>query len=248
MKVLVTGSTGKLGKEIIKLFPDALAPGRAELDISSKDGIYSYAKEHKPAIVIHLAALTGIPPCETNKELAWKTNVEGTKHLIDACFENNNGCYFLYMSTPCVFRGDKEMYVESDMPYPEHFYGLTKLIGEIIVLNHPLKNNAVVRGNFVPKTKWPHPGAFADRYGTYLFAHDLAKAIKEVVNAKFTGLLHLVGRKKMSMYELAKMCPDSENVKPISYEDYLKNGGFKLTKDMSMDTIHKEWKRFRINT
>ncbi len=247
MKVLITGSTGKLGKEIFKLFPDALAPKRTELDISVKNSIYSYINEHKPDVVIHLAALTGIPPCETNKELAWKTNAEGTKHLIDACYEANKGCYLLYMSTPCVFRGDKEMYTEEDIPYPEHFYGLTKLIGEIIVLNHPLKNKVVVRGNFVPKTKWPHPGAFEDRYGTYLFAHDLAKAIKEVVDSRFIGLLHLAGQEKMSMYELAKLCPDSAGVKPISYEDYLKNGGFRLTKDMSMDTMHKEWKKFRIS-
>ena len=247
MKILITGSTGKLGKEIFRLFPDALTPKRTELDISSKDSVYSYVKEHVPDAVIHLAALTGIPPCETNKELAWKTNVEGTKHLVDACYEANKDCYFLFMSTPCIFSGKEGMYTEEDIPYPEHFYGLTKLIGEIIVLNHTLKKKVVVRGNFVPKVKWPHPGAFSDRYGTYLFAHDLAKAIKEVIDANFIGLLHLVGRKKMSMYELAKLCPDSENVKPISYEEYLKNGGFRLTKDMSMDTIHKEWKRFSIS-
>lgn len=247
MKVLITGASGKLGSELSKLFPNPITPRHSELDLSDKNSIHSFIAKTRPDVVIHLAAVTGIPPCETNKELAWKTNVEGTKHLIDACYEANKECYFLYMSTPCVFDGKKEMYNEKDIPYPEHFYGLTKLMGEVIVNNHPLKHKAVVRGNFVPKSKWPHPGAFSDRFGTYLFAHDLARAIKEVVDARFIGLLHLAGDRKLSMYELAKLCPDSENVKPISYEEYLKNGGFKLTKNMSLETIHNEWKKFSLS-
>jgi dTDP-4-dehydrorhamnose reductase len=247
MKILITGARGKLGSELVKLLPWAVTPSREELDITKKESIYSYVKKASPDVVIHLAALTGIPPCETNQKLAWVTNVEGTKNLINACYENNKDCYFLYMSTPCVFDGKKDVYTEDDIPYPEHFYGLSKLIGEIVVLNSPLKNKAVVRGNFVPKAKWPHPGAFEDRYGTYLFAHDLAAAIKEVVDKRFVGLLHLVGQEKLSMYELAKLCPDSEGVKPISYEEYLKKGGFNLTKNMCMDTVHKEWKKFKIS-
>lgn len=247
MTVLITGSTGKLGTEVSKLFVDALTPSRNELDISSNESITNYVNKNKPDVVIHLAALTGIPPCETDKELAYRTNVEGTKTLIEAAYNNNPDCYFIYMSTPCVFDGQGQMYTEDDIPYPEHFYGLSKLLGEVIVQNHPIKNKVVIRGNFVPKIKWPHSGAFEDRFGTYLFAHDLAKAIKEVVDSKFIGLLHLVGQEKMSMYDLAKLCPESEDVKPISYEEYLKNGGFKLTKDMSIDTKYSEWKKFSIS-
>jgi len=247
MKVLITGAGGKLGSEIAKLFVAPLVPKRDELDVADKRSVYSYVLAHKPDVIIHLAALTGIPPCETNRELAWRTNVDGTRHLIDACYEANKDCYFLYMSTPCVFDGKKEIYDENDIPYPEHFYGLTKLMGEVIVDAHQLKDKAVIRGNFVQKAKWPHQGAFEDRFGTYLFAHDLAGAIKEVVDARFTGLLHITGDKKMSMHDLAKLCPESGGVKPISYEGYLKNGGFKLTKNMSLDTIHGEWKRFKIS-
>ncbi|MBI2971116.1 MAG: sugar nucleotide-binding protein [Candidatus Aenigmarchaeota archaeon] len=247
MKVLITGSTGRLGTEVAKLFPDALTPRRTELDASDRGSIYTYVAKEKPDVIIHLAALTGIPPCETNKELAWRTNVEGTMHLINACYENNKGCYFLYMSTPCVMDGKRGMYVETDIPNPENFYGLTKLLGEVVVLNHALKNRTVVRGNFVPKMKWPHPGAFTDRYGTYLFAPDLAKAIQEVVDARYTGMLHLVGQELLSMHQLAMLCPDSQDVKQMSYAEYLKNGGYRLTQNMSLDTIHKEWKRFRIS-
>jgi hypothetical protein len=43
------------------------------------------------------------------------------------------------------------------------------------------------------RERWPYPKAFVDRFGTYLFADDLARAIKNVVEEGFTGILHVCG-------------------------------------------------------
>jgi len=241
VKVLITGSTGKLGKELIKLFPQALAPKRNEMTITKKEDVYKFIRTHKPDVIIHLAALTGIRECETNKELAWKTNVEGTNYLISAANDFVRNCYFVYMSTPCVFSGQEGNYVEDSIPYPKNFYSLTKLLGEIEVRNSQLKNWLIMRGNFVPREKWPYPKAFADRFGTYLFADDLARAIKEVVEKKLIGVVHLVGNRKLSMYELAKIT--TPEVQPMTLKEY---SGPPLTIDMSLDT--KRWKKYEISS
>jgi dTDP-4-dehydrorhamnose reductase len=232
VKILITGSTGKLGKELVKAFPKSLAPPREQLDISNKDNVSSFIEKNRPQAIIHCAALTGIRECEDNKELAWDINVEGTENLIKACEEFAMNCYFVHVSTACVFCGDRGNYTEEDIPYPKNFYSLTKLLAEFVVKYSALRKWLIIRTNFVPREKWPYPKAFADRFGTYLFADDLARAIKQVMNDSFTGTLHVCGKDRLSMFELAKIT--TSDVQPMSLADYK---GPPLTIDMTLKSI-----------
>ena len=114
------------------------------------------------------------------------------------------------MSTACVFDGHSGMYKETDIPYPENFYALTKLLGENEVTK--LSNHLIIRTNFVAKTTWPYPKAFTDRFGTYLFAENVASGINEIISEDLNGVVHVVGDKKISMYELAKITTETINV------------------------------------
>jgi len=232
LKVFITGSTGKLGRELVKVFPDALAPTREENDITDGKAVFEHIDKHRPNILIHCAALTGVRECEDNKETAWRVNVEGTKNLAEACEKAVRNCYFVYISTACVFYGDRGNYVETDTPYPKNFYSLTKLLGEFIVKYSNLNKWLIIRTNFVAREKWPYPKAFVDRYGTYLFADDLARAIKTVLGTKVTGILHVCGEKKLSMFDLARIT--TPDVKPMSLAEY---NGPPLTIDMSLKSI-----------
>ena len=231
MKVFITGGTGKLGKELVSFFPGSLYPTHTELDITNREALHRFIKENIPNIIIHCAALTDIRLCEENKKLAWKVNVEGTRNLVKACLEYNN-CYFVYISTACVFYGDKGDYVETDIPYPKNFYSLTKLLGEFIVKYSGLNKWLIIRTNFVPRKPWPYPKAFIDRYGTYLFADDVALAVTSVIVKNLTGIVHIYGEEKMSMFELAKMT--TPNIKPMNLAEYT---GPPLTIDMSLSSI-----------
>ncbi|MGC9094154.1 MAG: SDR family oxidoreductase [Candidatus Bathyarchaeia archaeon] len=231
-RVFITGSTGKLGKELVKVFPGALAPTHEMLDVTDKEAILSFIRKNKPDLVIHCAALTGIRECEKDKELAWRVNVEGTENLVRACEKVVRNCYFAYISTACVFYGDRGNYVETDIPYPKNFYSLTKLLGEFAVKYSKLKKWLIIRTNFVAREKWPYPKAFVDRYGTYLFADDLALAIRSVMERNITGIVHICGEKKISMFELARIT--TPDVKPMSLSEY---NGPPLTVDMSLGSI-----------
>lgn len=231
-KLLITGSTGKLGKELVKVFPNALAPPHKSLDITDKEVVTNFVSKSKPDIIIHCAALTGIRECENDKEKAWRTNVEGTENLVKACEKFVENCYFVYISTACVFYGDRGDYVETDIPYPKNFYSLTKLLGEFIVKYSNLTKWLIIRTNFVARERWPYPKAFVDRYGTYLFADDLALAIKSVVEKNMTGILHVCGEEKISMFELARIT--TPDVKPMTLAEY---NGPPLTVDMSLRSI-----------
>jgi len=230
MEVLITGGTGKLGKELVKVFPESLHPTRQELGVEVKSQVDNYISEKKPDAIIHTAAVTSVPYCEENRKEAYETNVGGTENLIDACLDHNSACYFVLISTACVFRGDVGDYVETDLPYPKNYYALTKLLAECVVRHSGLKF-LIIRTNFVAREKWSYPKAFTDRYGTYLFASDVASAVKSIVQQKLTGIVHVCGDKKMSMFELAKIT--TPNVEPMTLSEY---HGVPLTVDMSLSS------------
>lgn len=238
-KIMVTGGSGKLGKALLALFPNSLHPSHAELELSECAAVFSYIESHSPDIIIHTAALTGVRECEEDKPKAWKSNVVGTENLADACLKFKPETYFVYVSTACVFDGHRGFYTEEDIPYPENFYALTKLLGEFVVKK--LSNHLIVRTNFAAKQKWRFPRAFVDRFGTYLFAEDVAHGIKDVIQAKLNGVVHVCGDKKLSMFELARLT--MPEVQSMTLKEY---DGPKLTVDMTLDTVR--WKKYKISS
>ena len=237
MKSLITGGSGILGTELKKFFPDSLFPSHSELDITNHEMVFDYFSKNEFDSIIHTAAMTSIRQCESEKKLSWDTNVVGTKNLVDATTEFRPNSKFIYLSTACVFDGHDGMYKESSIPSPENFYALTKLIGEQQIKN--LKNYLIIRTNFVGKQKWMYPKAFTDRFGTYLFAENVASGIKEIFDANIEGIIHIIGDKKLSMYDLAKITTAS--IQPMTIDEYQ---GPPLTMDMSLDT--ERWKKYTL--
>ena len=236
MTILITGSTGTLGSELKKIFPDSVSPSHKDFDICDRNQLDTLFNKEKFDLVIHTAAYTTVRGCEENKELAMKINVEGTKNLVNAILKFSSNTKFVYISTACVFDGHSEMYVESSIPHPENFYALTKLLGESEAQR--IRDHIIIRTNFVGKKKWLYPGAFTDRFGTYLFADKVANGIKEICENNLQGIVHIVGDKKISMFDLAKIT--TSEVKPITLNDYT---GPPLTIDMSLDT--ERWNKYQ---
>ena len=239
MKLLITGASGALGQSLKKIFKNSFCPKHAEMDITNQSSVNKIVLNYKPDVLIHAAALVGIRECEENKKKAWLTNVEGTQNILNALKKLNNNCYFVYMSTACVFAGEnKKFYTEDDIPAPKNYYSITKLCGEIVARQY--ENACIIRTNFVPKQKWGYPKAFIDRFGTYLFSDNVAKGIFDVVKKKEKGIVHIAGDKRMSMYELSLLA-GSKNVGKMTLKEY---EGPPLTIDMSLST--KRWKKYKI--
>ena len=240
MKVLITGGSGALGTSLRTVFRGAFCPNHKEMDITIAKAVDKAILDYKPDVLIHTAALVSVRGCEEDKEKAQKVNVGGTQNIVNALKKLNNNCYLVYMSTACVFAGENEKYyTEDDAPDPKNYYSMTKFEGEKIVKEYG--NYCIIRTNFVPKEQWKYPKAFTDRFGTYLFADDVAKGIFEVVEKKEKGIIHIVGDKRISMYELALLA-GSKNVGKMTLDEY---DGPNVTVDMSLST--KRWKKYKIN-
>jgi dTDP-4-dehydrorhamnose reductase len=227
--LLVTGGSGKLGRALRGVFPHAVAPSRREFDLLDAAAVERFVAERRPRMVVHAAAYTSVQGAEDEKPLCWKTNVGGTERLVEAIQAAGVECYFVYVSTACVFFGDRGDYTEEDVPHPKNFYGLTKLVGEYVARRLPC--HLVVRTNFAAREPWPYTRAFVDRFGTYLYADQVAEAIRDATVSRLTGTVHIAGDRRLSMLEMARLT--SPAVEPMSVREM----SLPLTMDMTLRSV-----------
>lgn len=228
--ILLTGSTGVLGQELQKHI-ECWAPTRKEVDINIPLGeankIIASFSEIK--LIVHCAAFTDLVRAEKEKELAYQTNVIGTRNLASL------GIPIIYISTEYVFDGLKGDYVEEDYPNPQNFYALTKLLGECESRRNT--KSVVIRCLFKPRP-FKHDVACVDQFTTGDYVEVIAKEIALAIK-KFDELpatLH-IGTGKKSTYVLAR---ESREVGEIRVEEIT---GVKLPRDTSLDC--SKWNKLK---
>ena len=137
MRILITGSTGLLGRELVKKFSrhSLLLPSSNELNVTNAAQVYRFCRENKPDIIIHSAAYTNVDACEINPELAFAVNADGSKNIARAAYES--GARLIGISSDYVFDGKlNRPYSEYDVPFgPLSVYGQSKLLGEQNIQN-----------------------------------------------------------------------------------------------------------------
>ncbi|TAN40295.1 MAG: NAD-dependent epimerase/dehydratase family protein, partial [Nitrospirae bacterium] len=116
------------------------------LDITSKTEVENIFSKHQPNVVINTAAMTNVDACETKREECWAANVTAMQYICDTLEKlpspagEGLGVRLIHLSTDFVFDGMKgSEYVETDQPNPLHYYALSKLEGEKIVMASKLK-------------------------------------------------------------------------------------------------------------
>ena len=132
MKILITGSSGQLGKSILNKKPsdfDILSPSKDELDLSDMENLRRYLRMHKPTFVINCAAFTNVEKAEDFKELAYLINADAPKIIAEEL--KIYGGNLLHISTDYVFDGNSNSpYKEDNMRNPISSYGYSKAKGE----------------------------------------------------------------------------------------------------------------------
>ena len=148
MKVFVTGGTGLVGSNVIKVaqekygaevvasmrnrMPAADLHCETErLDIIDRAAVFAVLKKHRPDVVVHCAATVDQVLLEADHALGWALMVDATRYIGQACGEV--GAKFIFVSSDWVFDGRNPPYKENTPPCPMNYYGLLKVVGEAIV-------------------------------------------------------------------------------------------------------------------
>ena len=132
MKILLTGKTGQIGKELNNIVGDLgnlITVDREQLDLSKPNSIEPVILDIKPDIIINPAAYTAVDKAEEEPDLAMTVNAIAPGLLAKAA--KKVGAGLVHYSTDYVFDGCSGIpYKEEDPPNPLNVYGQSKLAGE----------------------------------------------------------------------------------------------------------------------
>ncbi|QDS69132.1 hypothetical protein FKW77_010389 [Venturia effusa] len=145
-KVLVTGASGLLGRDVAKSFEYAhwdvvgtglsrpKPPSIVKLDLLNGEDIKRVLDEEKPDVIVHCAANRFPDSCTRDPDAARAINVASTATLASEAYERS--IVLIYISTDYVFSGKpgEAPYTTSSATGPPNVYGETKLEGEQAVL------------------------------------------------------------------------------------------------------------------
>ena len=141
-KVLITGTAGQVGSELVKLAPagfEVVSYNSNELDITNTQQVQQVVVEQAPALVINAAAYTAVDKAESDAERAYAVNETGVKYLARAALALNIPVF--HISTDYVFDGTAtEPYKETDPVGPTGVYGASKLSGEKVLASSGVKH------------------------------------------------------------------------------------------------------------
>lgn len=219
MKIIVTGSNGQLGTDVMAELAakghDVIGADLPETDITNEAQVENLIAESNADAVIHCAAYTNVDLAESEREICRKINVDGTLNIAKAC--QNSGIKMLYISTDYVFSGNGEVAFETDSPKaPCNFYGESKLGGENAVTENCEKYFIVriswVFGengkNFVKtmlrlSKERESLTVVCDQVGSPTYTKDLSKLLCNMIETEKYGVYHATNEGYCSWAEFA---------------------------------------------
>jgi dTDP-4-dehydrorhamnose reductase len=222
MKVLITGSNGMLGSNLLKTLPfKNIGYNSKDLDITDLITCKKVLEKEKPDIIIHTAAYTDVDDCEVNPDKAYNINTIGTQNLVNYCINKN--ILFVFISSTGIYGNKKEKtpYTEFDEVTPTTFHHKSKYEAEKIVQNHLSKylilrtgwlfgGNKTHRKNFVYKRYLESlidKEIYSDdsQIGNPTYIEDFIKQIEILINNNLFGTFNCVNEaKNISRYTYVK--------------------------------------------
>ena len=203
MKLHVTGATGYLGSELVRLRPDA---STERVEVRDPAAVRQLFERLRPEVVIHTAYRQDGPDADA-------INVDGSQHVARAAAEI--GARLVHLSTDVVFDGRKgSAYVESDEPSPVTEYGRTKAEAERRVADaHSgalIVRTSLIYGGPQPSkhelaARDPFTAFFTDEIRCPVQVGDLAAALLELAALDLAGPLHVAGADSVSRAEFAEL-------------------------------------------
>jgi dTDP-4-dehydrorhamnose reductase len=234
MKAILFGSTGLLGKALVRewLGDEVIALGSRDADIRDAEVVRRVVNETRPDWIVLAAAFTDVDGCEKNPELALAVNRDGAANVAAAA--KQAGAKLLFLSSDYVFDGTKTSpYEARDSRNPQSVYGRSKAEAETRLLEI-LPHCCIVRtswlfgagGKCFPDTilklatTRPSLDVVDDQRGSPTYTLDLAKAVIELCRKGASGIVHVTNAGDCSWFEFARQILKNSGVttevRPVS--------------------------------
>ena len=248
MKIVVTGSLGQLGYELMRrakesqhtyIFTDVRESElTTSLDITDAEAVEAFIGEDVD-VIINCAAYTDVNRAESDEAMAQKINSDAPGNLARAALKAD--ALLIHISTDYVFDGKGYLpYNEESQTGPLSAYGRTKLSGEkaveesgcrYMIFRTAWLYSLTGRNFFLTMADLtaskPMLKVVYDQVGTPTYAADLAFLIAHIIEENKldrTGLYHYTNEGVCSWYDFTKEINDllghTCNVMPCRTEEF----------------------------
>jgi GDP-4-dehydro-6-deoxy-D-mannose reductase len=132
-RAFVTGGSGFAGRHLLRLLPDAVAPSRAELDLTDAAATRAAVRAAEPQVVFHLAAMASVgrsweAPAET-----LVANLVMTTNLLEAVRLERPRATVVLVSSGELYGPPERLPVDEDAPLrPQNPYAVSKAACDLL--------------------------------------------------------------------------------------------------------------------
>jgi dTDP-4-dehydrorhamnose reductase len=247
MKVFVLGGSGMLGAAFVKHMRAAnhlvFAVSHTQLDATDYNALSMWIALYKPDVIVNFVAICDMEKCELNPAEAVRVNALVSANA--ALVASNFNIEYVFISSACVFDGEKYAYDTLDTPCPISIYGKTKLMGEAIAKTVPrhyiVRSEWCFGGGPLHDTKFlgkiyrqiasgaTEISAVTDKFSSLSYIVDLVKGIELMIGRSPYGTYHITCKGSASRYEVA--CEfirligvaDSVTIHPVVSSEFTKD-------------------------
>ncbi len=215
-KVLIIGSKGMLGQELVRVFSadenyQVLAWDAEDIDIADERQDREKIVLAKPEIIINVAAYNAVDKVEEPAEFERAKILNGLAPGYLAQIAKKLGAVFVHYSSDYVFDGKASGYKEKDRTSPVSNYGRSKLLGEQEVkkaggkyyiirtqklFGRPAQNEGAKKSFFetmlkLAKTRFELE-VVDEELSNFTYTPDLARQTKYLIEQNFSsGIYHI---------------------------------------------------------
>jgi len=176
--VLITGGRGFIGRQLAKRLEERAEVAVFDLpDDDIRDPAAVTAAAEGAGVVFHLASMVS-GECERDFDGAFRTNLEGTRNVLEACRAAGTKPRFVFASTFAVFGGSAMPDTVADTTHlaPQTTYGITKAASELLVNDYTRKGFVDGRAARLPTVivRPGPPNAAASSFASAVFREPLS--------------------------------------------------------------------------
>lgn len=223
-RVLILGSKGTLGGQLVKLYPEAVGWDREDIDVldypslRAKIGSLGFT----PDAIVNCVAFSDVDGAEDRPDRAFALNADFVGEL--AGYAKDMRVPLVHYSTNYVFDGVQGEYTEADPPAPLSVYGRSKWRGEQLaaasgaccyvvrtaVIFGPKGSSDLSKKSFVDimldlSAKRDSIQAVSDEINSLTYAPDLAAGTRHLLEAlPLPGIYHLANSGAASWFHFAQ--------------------------------------------
>ena len=192
MKILVTGSEGNIGTELVKYLQTCghevlcldiiqrFRPNYILCDILNLIDAEKEIQDFNPDVVYHLAAMVSRITCEKSIAMSVNVNLTGTVNIVQLCKRIN--AKLINFSTSEIYGNQNCLLEENLEPNPNNIYGITKYMAEQLI-EYENKSNGLRYINLRPFMMYSENELMGENRSAMIrFAENIVKELPIIVH------------------------------------------------------------------